>query len=191
MVGIIGPEARHPRRRPTWSRATATWRSLWVSTPSVTEHALAICVLPVRLPGCDRRSASDRTLNVQVNAPIGSRRRAAITARDAASRSTDQRIGTAKGHSKLESDPRRRPRPSCRRRSRALLAGHSNDGPDPRDDVPHRRSWTECRTVTAGTDRGHRPRLGQPLGVADRQVLGGFNWSSQHCLLLTGSTVAR
>jgi hypothetical protein len=57
---------------------------------------------PVGLPACDRRSASDRTLNVQVNAPIGSRRRAAITARDAASRSTDQRVGTAKGHSKLD-----------------------------------------------------------------------------------------
>jgi hypothetical protein len=105
MVGIIGAEARHPQAAADLVESDRDVRSLWVSTPSVTEHALAICVLPARLPGCDRRSASDRTLNVQVNAPIGSRRRAAITARDAAPRSTDQRIGTAKGHSKLESDP--------------------------------------------------------------------------------------
>src|SRR6266498_2058179 len=34
--------------------------------------------------------------------------------------------------------------------------------------------------VATGTDRGGHAGLGKALGVADRQVLGGFNWSSQH-----------
>ena len=34
--------------------------------------------------------------------------------------------------------------------------------------------------VATGADRGDRAGLGQALGVADGEVLGGFNWSSQH-----------
>jgi SAM-dependent methyltransferase len=45
--------------------------------------------------------------------------------------------------------------------------------------------------VTNAADRRCRPDLGQSFGVADGGVLGGFNWSWQHRLLLTGSTVAR
>jgi hypothetical protein len=34
--------------------------------------------------------------------------------------------------------------------------------------------------VAAGADRAGGAGLGEPLGVADGKVLGGFNWSSQH-----------
>ena len=34
--------------------------------------------------------------------------------------------------------------------------------------------------IAAGTDGGRRAGLREPFGVADGQVLGGFNWSSQH-----------
>src|SRR5690554_7851183 len=34
--------------------------------------------------------------------------------------------------------------------------------------------------VASGSDRGHRSVLGEPFGVTDSEVLGGFNWWSQH-----------
>jgi hypothetical protein len=108
---------------------------------------------------------------VQVNAPIGSRRRAAITARDAAPRSTDQRVGTAKGHSKLESDPETTSTTIMPQSTPSAPAGHSNDGSDHKTTSLIADPGLSVVAVTPGADRGHRALVGQPLGVADGEIL--------------------
>ena len=49
--------------------------------------------------------------------------------------------------------------------------------------VPRVRAVRGPRTGSAVPDAANRrldARLGKPLGVFDRDVLGGFKWSSQH-----------
>jgi hypothetical protein len=44
----------------------------------------------------------------------------------------------------------------------------------------------DAAVVTCG-----QHRMPDTIFHTDRGAEGGFNWSSQHCLLLTGSTLAR
>lgn len=121
---------------------------------------------------------ADRTLNVQVNAPIGSRGLAPTTRGRhlEADRSTHRHPRRATRNSSQA--PRRRPRPSCRSPPPATSTpGHSNDGSDPEATSLTADPGLSAEAAAHAAHRRARASIDQALGEADRGVLPQRNHS--------------